>query len=125
MAGDLCEKAAGAGPHERGTKPGGALKAWTCRGQAAVGVAVIWVARRERRRGLATAMVDSLRCSAPVAFSQPTELGWSFASSYSRRSYGLDVPFQGRFEALELQFRCRMVCRTRFKVDQPVVYEPA
>ena len=54
--------------------------------QAAVGVAVIWVARSERRRGLATAMVDSVRRSEPVAFSQPTELGWSFASSYSRRS---------------------------------------
>eukprot|EP00435_Cladocopium_sp_Y103_P027147 s5134_g6.t1 len=53
-----------------------------------LGVAVVWVRRRERRRGLATSLVDCLRRlnrGGSVAFSQPTELGFNFASSYSCR----------------------------------------
>lgn len=55
-----------------------------------LGVAVVWVRRRERRRGLATSLVDCLRRlngGGSVAFSQPTELGFNFASSYSCRQH--------------------------------------
>lgn len=55
-----------------------------------LGVAVVWVRRRERRRGLATSLVDCLRHfngGGSVAFSQPTELGFNFASSYSCRQH--------------------------------------
>eukprot|EP00438_Fugacium_kawagutii_P025552 Skav222817 [mRNA] locus=scaffold1444:185244:187561:+ [translate_table: standard] len=54
-----------------------------------LGVAVVWVRRRERRRGLATSMVDCLQRlgGCHVAFSQPTELGFAFASSYCRRQH--------------------------------------
>mmetsp|Transcript_44545 Transcript_44545/g.92789 ORF Transcript_44545/g.92789 Transcript_44545/m.92789 type:complete len:277 (+) Transcript_44545:57-887(+) len=62
---------------------------------ARLGVALIWVRKAERRRGLATALVDAARChlaglGAPhvppeqVAFSQPTDLGRLFAGHYSR-----------------------------------------
>jgi len=79
-------------------------------GQASfpLGIAVVWVRRSERRRGLATSMVEAARHLAagaapgckraaeltwaaapkvatalPVAFSQPTDLGMAFASSYT------------------------------------------
>lgn len=65
-----------------------------------LGVALIWVRRSERRRGLATTLVDAARrlesqsraaCvggqaregTVAVAFSQPTELGKVFATKYS------------------------------------------
>ncbi|CAE7369330.1 unnamed protein product, partial [Symbiodinium necroappetens] len=54
-----------------------------------LGVAVLWTRRRERRRGLAVALVDRARkLLAPgsrVAFSQPTELGQAFAQQYVQR----------------------------------------
>lgn len=60
-----------------------------------IGVEIIWVRRSERRRGVATALVDAVREQAAsfgglpvpreaVAFSQPTEMGSSFAGSYSK-----------------------------------------
>jgi len=65
------------------------------RNKAALGVALIWVRRSERRRGFARALVDATRKIAAlgspgsvdiraseVAFSQPTDLGLAFASSY-------------------------------------------
>ncbi|CAK9059428.1 unnamed protein product [Durusdinium trenchii] len=71
-----------------------------CAAPPSLGVALVWVRRRERRRGLATALVDCLRRlngGATVAFSQPTDLGFAFATRYSR---------QQRF-------------------DSPMVYDPA
>ncbi|CAE7637314.1 STR6 [Symbiodinium sp. CCMP2456] len=54
-----------------------------------LGVALLWTRRRERRRGLAVALVDRARqLLAPgsrVAFSQPTELGQAFARQYVQR----------------------------------------
>jgi len=54
-----------------------------------LGVAVLWTRRRERRRGLAVALVDRARQlltpSCRVAFSQPTELGQAFAQQYVQR----------------------------------------
>jgi len=60
-----------------------------------LGVAVVWVRRRERRRGLATSLVNCLRrlnMGGSVAFSQPTDLGFSFASSYSKQRLGIEGP---------------------------------
>lgn len=62
--------------------------------RAALGVALVWVRRTERRRGLATALVDAARRQAAVlggrpvppeevAFSQPTSLGLAFARQYA------------------------------------------
>lgn len=65
-----------------------------------LGVALIWVRRSERRRGLASTLVDAARrlesqsrstCAGgqaregavKVAFSQPTELGKAFATKYA------------------------------------------
>jgi hypothetical protein len=52
-----------------------------------LGVALIWVRRSERRRGVATMLLEAARQASGVArervaFSQPTELGFSFASAY-------------------------------------------
>lgn len=66
---------------------------------ARLGVALIWVRKAERRRGLATALVDAARChlaglgeppvpSEEVAFSQPTDLGRAFAGHYTRPACG-------------------------------------
>ena len=61
---------------------------------ALCGVTLIWVAARDRRRGLATALLDAARThyaaafEVPVerlAFSQPTELGRRLAASYTGR----------------------------------------
>jgi len=64
--------------------------------RATLGVNLIWVRRTERRKGLATALVDAARrhaggnfgaASVPkteVAFSQPTEAGATFAARYSQ-----------------------------------------
>eukprot|EP00927_Polykrikos_kofoidii_P062877 TRINITY_DN57676_c0_g1_i1.p1 TRINITY_DN57676_c0_g1~~TRINITY_DN57676_c0_g1_i1.p1 ORF type:complete len:277 (+),score=40.55 TRINITY_DN57676_c0_g1_i1:240-1070(+) len=60
---------------------------------AVLGVALIWVRRGEQRRGLATALVNAARrqpatfgCQdvalEEVAFSQPTDQGFEFASRY-------------------------------------------
>mmetsp|Transcript_2916 Transcript_2916/g.6986 ORF Transcript_2916/g.6986 Transcript_2916/m.6986 type:complete len:240 (+) Transcript_2916:77-796(+) len=58
----------------------------------ALGVSVIWTSRRQRRRGLARALVDCARKltvpDGPVAFSQPTELGMAFAQRYMTTSRG-------------------------------------
>eukprot|EP00933_Yihiella_yeosuensis_P039517 TRINITY_DN33581_c0_g1_i1.p1 TRINITY_DN33581_c0_g1~~TRINITY_DN33581_c0_g1_i1.p1 ORF type:complete len:353 (+),score=80.43 TRINITY_DN33581_c0_g1_i1:44-1102(+) len=62
-----------------------------------LGIALVWVRRSERRRGLATSLVDAARLlaeegcsfgsvpskfSVSVAFSQPTNLGIAFARQY-------------------------------------------
>eukprot|EP00913_Durusdinium_trenchii_P021852 g20533.t1 len=68
-----------------------------CAAPPSLGVALVWVRRRERRRGLATALVDCLRRlngGATVAFSQPTDLGFAFATRYSRQQR-FDSPMVG------------------------------
>mmetsp|Transcript_98152 Transcript_98152/g.194373 ORF Transcript_98152/g.194373 Transcript_98152/m.194373 type:complete len:196 (+) Transcript_98152:233-820(+) len=61
---------------------------------AALGIFLIWVRRSERRKGLASAMVDVVRqvatlpgqvmaSAGQVAFSQPTKLGFAFAKRYA------------------------------------------
>lgn len=68
-----------------------------------LGVALVWVRRSERRRGLATAMLDAARsCMAPfgaavvskaaVAFSQPTSMGAALACGYSGAYHAKRVP---------------------------------
>lgn len=68
-------------------------------GGAALGVVLLWTRRAERRRGLATALVDAARqhaagvVAAPlplakVAFSQPTDSGFAFARRYCQGVHG-------------------------------------
>mmetsp|Transcript_29574 Transcript_29574/g.92328 ORF Transcript_29574/g.92328 Transcript_29574/m.92328 type:complete len:271 (-) Transcript_29574:46-858(-) len=70
--------------------------------RAAIGVVLIWVRRSERRRGLATALVEAVRRHAAgpggrsvpreaVAFSQPTDLGLEFARGYAGAAHGGQV----------------------------------
>eukprot|EP00931_Biecheleriopsis_adriatica_P103401 TRINITY_DN78244_c0_g1_i1.p1 TRINITY_DN78244_c0_g1~~TRINITY_DN78244_c0_g1_i1.p1 ORF type:complete len:317 (-),score=47.18 TRINITY_DN78244_c0_g1_i1:176-1126(-) len=60
--------------------------------ETTLGVALIWVRRAERRRGIATALINAARHLAgsaggsrdmTVAFSEPTDLGFAFASAYT------------------------------------------
>lgn len=70
--------------------------------RARLGIALVWVRRSERRRGLATALVDAARRlaagpgTAPVAigevaFSQPTLHGAAFASKYTEQAHAGQV----------------------------------
>uniref|UniRef100_A0A7R9ZX41 N-acetyltransferase ESCO acetyl-transferase domain-containing protein n=1 Tax=Pyrodinium bahamense TaxID=73915 RepID=A0A7R9ZX41_9DINO len=82
-----------------GALQGAALGRRSPSARAALGVVLVWVRRSERRRGLATAMVDAMcRYAAgpgcrpvpreAVAFSQPTDMGLAFARSYSDTIHG-------------------------------------
>lgn len=66
--------------------------------RAALGICLIWVKRSERRKGLATALVEAARRDAAelgahpvpveqVAFSQLTSLGFTFARQYLRATH--------------------------------------
>ncbi|CAJ1393375.1 unnamed protein product [Effrenium voratum] len=81
-------------PHSEGAVADHEARTPPRRAGFALGVAVVWVRRRERRRGLATALVDCARriSGGAVAFSQPTELGFAFASAYTRHRGSTSLP---------------------------------
>jgi hypothetical protein len=64
--------------------------------ESLLGIALIWVRRSERRRGVATSLLDAARQASGVsrdhvAFSQPTELGFSFAAAYEASGVKNDI----------------------------------
>jgi len=86
---------------EAGLDAGGAIPARRS-GCASIGVALVWVRRAERRRGLATALVDVARQRGAyvglppipleqVAFTQPTQQGLNFAARYAGAVRGGNV----------------------------------
>jgi len=68
-----------------------------CRGTG-LGVVLVWVRRNERRRGLASSLVDKARellCRSSIggmAFSQPTTSGFAFAAKYTAGAHDGRVP---------------------------------
>lgn len=68
----------------------------TLANESLLGIALIWVRRSERRRGVATSLLDAARQASGVsrdnvAFSQPTELGFSFATAYEASGVKNDI----------------------------------